>query len=133
MSKLESGWWSAFYSYDELTHSLQDFRKDTTLTKFLRILFCGSSLTLIVLYLQFRELTWMLLFFTNWTTWATFFFFSTAVAIQHSKTPSPTWLAIHHILFQTSIVMNILVVIVYWPLLYTLDMNRPEIKASVLR
>ena len=29
--------------------------------------------------------------------------------------------------------MNILVVIVYWPLLYTVDMNRPEIKASVLR
>ena len=75
----------------------------------------------------------MLMFFTNWTTWATFFFFATAVVIQVSKTKNMTILATHHILFQTSLVMNVFVVLVYWPFLYKVDTNRPEIKASVFR
>jgi len=46
---------------------------------------------------------------------------------------STSLLALHHILFSFSLVMNIVVVIIYWPFLFWTDINRPETKASTFR
>lgn len=126
-------WWEMFYTENELVNKLQMWHLDTLNTKLIRtFLFLGNSL-LVVFYLQFRDITHMLLFFTNWTTWFTVIYFASALLLQHSKKQSNTLLAVHHILFQLAFVMNILVMLVYWPLLYKLDMQRPELIKSDFR
>lgn len=56
------------------------------------------------------------LFFTNWTLIVTCIYF--AVAIAASKYGTPKLLAWHHLLFEVSAIMNIVVVVVYWSMLH---------------
>ncbi len=126
-------WWEMFYTENELNKKLQMWNQDTLKTKLIRSLLFVGNILLVVFYLQYREITHMLLFFTNWTTWFTVFYFTIALVLQHSKKKSNSLLAIHHIFFQLAFVMNILVVVIYWPLLYKIDMQRPELIKSDFR
>ena len=56
------------------------------------------------------------MFFTNWTLLVTIVFLAVAIAAQKSE--SYSLLAIHHLLFEISFVMNIVVVSVYWSTLH---------------
>jgi len=56
------------------------------------------------------------MFFTNWTLLVTVLYF--AIAIPTSKTRSLSLLAFHHIIFEISFMMNIIVVIVFWAVLF---------------
>ncbi len=56
------------------------------------------------------------LYFTNWTLLVTCVYLSVATFISDKS--SYTMLAIHHMLFEVSFVMNVVVVCVYWSILH---------------
>ena len=72
------------------------------------------------------------IFFTNWALITTAIYMIVSINALRPKS-STSLLALHHILFSFSLVMNIVVVSVYWPFLFKTDINRPETKASWFR
>jgi hypothetical protein len=56
------------------------------------------------------------LYFTNWTLLVTCVYLSVATFISDKS--SYTMLATHHMLFEVSFVMNVVVVCVYWSILH---------------
>ena len=56
------------------------------------------------------------MFFTNWTLLVTCIYL--AIAIAASKYQTYGLLAWHHIMFEVSLIMNIVVVSIYWSILH---------------
>ncbi len=68
-----------------------------------------------------------------WTSLFTIeYFFVASMAAYLEKVPLSI-LALHHILFQVTLVMNVVVMVIYWSLLYRLDMKRDIIASNPFR
>lgn len=59
-----------------------------------------------------------------WTSLLTIEYFFVIGMIQYVEKTPVSLLAIHHILFQVTLTMNVIVVVIYWSLLYEMDMKR---------
>ena len=75
----------------------------------------------------------LLLFFTMWTSLFTIEYFFLAAMCQYLEKPPIQIKALHHIFFQVTLVMNVIVLLIYWSLLYELDMKRPEMVTNLKR
>ena len=100
--------------------------------RLLRVIFFIGNLVLTRCLLRYRTFLFLSMFFTNWAMWLTILYFGLLIIIQY-KNNSLSLLALHHILFQITLVCNIIVVLIYWTLLYKIDMARPELAADRFR
>jgi hypothetical protein len=126
-------WWSLFYTKEELTQTLQNFNEDTSLVKAMRYFFLGTNLILFTAFLEFESLQTLLLFFTMWTSLFTIEYFFFIGMVQYTEEAPVSLLALHHILFQVTLVMNVIVVVIYWSILYKLDMRREHMINNLYR
>lgn len=127
-------WWSYLYTEDELLSSLKRFTNDSTTTWICRFVFLLGNLLLFAAFLDIEPLWRIVLFFTMWTSFLTIeYFFLLAMIYYLGKRASNSLLAIHHMLFSITLVYNIIVVVIYWPLLYKLDLEKPHMQASQYR
>ena len=108
--------WQLIYSADDLNFRIQSFSKESKIKGLLRIaLFlanANNALFIVMLYDVHR----LVKYFTNITLLATIVFFT--VACRVTQNSSMNQKACHHVLFEITMLMNLVVVIVYWPLLH---------------
>ena len=77
------------------------------------------------------------MFFTNWTCLQNIAFFLVLIVIQYVPERRSDFRmnleALHHILYTTCTLSNIVVFSIYWVFLYRMDRQRPEVQASFQR
>ena len=111
-------WIQGVYSKNDLTKRLQTIGSEKQLSKNLwRGLLVALNLVSVVLIVQQYDLNRLRQYFTNWTLLVTILYLLVAITASGSK--SLGLLAFHHILFETALLMNIVVVTVYWSCLHT--------------
>jgi hypothetical protein len=108
--------WRLVYSQDDLTREAQYFGHEGkwhNVIRFLLLLLNVGNIAFIVHIYNFHRL---IMFFTNWTVCMTVVYF--LIAIPASRTRSLLLLAMHHVCFEIMFMMNFIVVVVFWSLLY---------------
>ena len=106
-------WYNYVYSQKDLTQTLQRLSKTGTQRRLLFLLLNFANTLLAGYMFTFRAL---FLYLTHITVMMTWLYFLSALLATHTK--SIGWLAAHHILFEASLVANLVVVISYWTLLH---------------
>ena len=110
------GWLSYLYTVDDLTHKLQSFKNENSSQNLLRLVLLLINLGNVVFIVYIYNLHRLTMFFTNWTLVTTAIYLGVAIAASRYKTLK--LLAWHHLLFEVSFIMNIVVVTVYWSMLH---------------
>ena len=82
----------------------------------LRIIFLILNLANVAFIVHIYNFARLGMYFTNWTLVVTVLYL--VLAIASTNTRSLSLLALHHIWFEISFMMNIIVVIVFWSTLY---------------
>lgn len=108
--------WSHFYTKEDLTANVQSFTKETTINNIVRFVLCAVNLANVWFICHLYEPGRLVMFFTNWTLLVTILYL--AIAIPASSSKRMGLLALHHILFEVSFMMNLIVVTVFWSVIY---------------
>jgi hypothetical protein len=82
----------------------------------IRVILLGINLLNVWYIIHLYEAYRLMMFFTNWTLLVTSFYFVLAIFAVRSR--SLSLLATHHVIFEISFMMNIIVVVVFWSILY---------------
>ena len=117
------------YENKDLTRRLQSFKKDTKIHRLLRIMLLLLNLNNVLFIIYVYGLGRLSLYFTNWTLLMTCIYLGVATVVSDKS--SYTALAIHHILFEISLVMNVVVVCIYWSILH--EESLLEAKGNILK
>jgi len=116
-------WWEYCYTITELRHSLQDLNKTkgSNLVRY-SLACCIFSIVVAEIYLY----SWpVLAYMTNWAAILVVVYLLVSIHAQ-KRDASAGLLAAHHILFTLSFLCNIIVMSVYWSLLHSVNMAKPE-------
>lgn len=108
--------WSLFYSKEDLTSNVQSFKQETLLNLIVRLVLLVINLFNVWLIVELYEAYRLMMFFTNWTLLITCCYL--LIAIFAARTESMSLLALHHVIFEISFMMNLIVVTVFWSILY---------------
>jgi hypothetical protein len=77
-----TGWWSSVYSEEDLTRSLQTFKKESPLVNLVRLALLLANVNNVLLIIYIYNLHRLTMFFTNWTLLITCIYLAVAIAAK---------------------------------------------------
>ena len=109
----KGGWWSVFYAPKDLVLECQCFLGERRIHNLIRIAMLLLNLNNVLLIYHLGGAVKLFGFFTNWTVMATTIYFAVSL-VATKPNASNSILALHHLLFQISMMMNFVTMTVYW-------------------
>jgi len=108
--------WALVYSKEDLTRNVQSFKNESTTKLIVRLALLAVNLFNVWYVIHLYEPYRLMMFFTNWTLLITCLYFMLVILAANTKRMG--LLALHHIIFEISFMMNLIVVTVFWTVIY---------------